>query len=140
MKVVIDSSIFVSFLDPKDIFHNECYPVLEKLLKFEIEALCPSFVLVEVTCVIRRRTNSESLAVSTYKNLVKIPAINWLDFNLEVAQRACMLGAKTGLKAGDVVILHVSEQYGIPLLTKDKEIKQKAPKNILVLEHSEILP
>lgn len=54
MKLVIDSNIFVSSLDPKDIFHAECYPILEKILTFEIEALCPSLVLVEVTCVLRR--------------------------------------------------------------------------------------
>jgi len=137
MRLVIDSNIFVSSLDPKDIFHAECYPILEKILTFEIEALCPSLVLVEVTCVLRRRTNSEDLAVAIYKNLSQMPAINWLDITLEVAERASMLGAQTGLRGGDTIVLQVAEQYGIPLLTKDKEIKQKSPKSILVLEPSE---
>ena len=57
MSLVIDSNIFISGLDPKDIFHDECYPILEKILNFEIEVLCPVLVLVEVICVIRRRTN-----------------------------------------------------------------------------------
>jgi hypothetical protein len=34
MKLVIDSNIFVSSLDPSDIFHNECWPIFQKLLKF----------------------------------------------------------------------------------------------------------
>ncbi len=59
MRLVVDSNIFVSSLDPKDIFHSECYPVFERILAFEIEALCPALVLVETTCVIRRRTSSE---------------------------------------------------------------------------------
>lgn len=139
MRFVIDSNIFISSLDPKDIFHDECYPIFEKILTFEIEALCPAIVLVEVVCVIRRRTNSEKLAVAVYKNLSQIPAINWLDINLEVAQRASFLGAKTGLKGADTIVLQVAEQYGIPLLTKDRELKQKAPKGILVFEPSEIL-
>jgi len=138
VRLVIDSNIFVSSLDPKDIFHAECYPILEKILTLEIEALCPSLVLVEVTCVLRRRTNSESLAVAVYKNLSQMPAINWLDITLEVAERASMLGAMTGLKGGDSILLQVAEQYGIPLLTKDKEIKQKSPKGIVVLEPTEI--
>ena len=138
MRLVIDSNIFVSSLDPKDIFHAECHPILEKMLTFEIEALCPALVLVEVTCVLRRRTNSENLAIAVYKNLARLPAINWLDITLEVAQRASMLGVKTGLKGGDAIVLQVAEQYGIPLLTKDKEIKQRAPKEILVFEPSEI--
>ncbi len=45
-----------------------------------------------------------------------------------------MLGVQIGLRGGDAIVLQVAEQYGIPLLTKDKEMKEKAPKNILVLE------
>lgn len=139
MKFVIDSNIFISALDPKDIFHSECYQIIEKLLTLEIEAVCPSIVLVEITCVIRRRTSSEALAVAVYRNLSMMPGINWLDINLDVAQRASMLCAKSGLKGADAIVLQVAEQYGIPILTKDKEFKEKAPENILVLEPSEIL-
>ncbi len=38
MKLVIDSNILVSSLDPKDIFYAECYPLLEKMLSLEIKA------------------------------------------------------------------------------------------------------
>ncbi len=42
------------YLDPKDIFHSECYPIFERLLGFEVEALCPVIVLVETICALRR--------------------------------------------------------------------------------------
>lgn len=76
MKVVVDTNIFVSSLDPKDIFHAECHPILEKILNLEIEALCPTLVLVEATCILGRRTKSETLAVAIYKNLAQLPSIN----------------------------------------------------------------
>jgi len=134
MKLVIDSNIFVSSLDPKDMFHSECYPIFEKMLNLEIEALCPALVLVETTCVLRRRTNSEEIVRRIYKNLALLPSVNWLDITLDAAERACMLGVKTGLRGGDAIVLQVAEQYSIPLLTKDKEMKEKAPKSILVLD------
>ncbi len=136
MKLVIDTNIFVSGLDPQDVFHSECYPIFEKLLSYEIEALCPAIVLVETTCVLRRRTNSEGIASALYRNLARMPAINWLDITLDVAERASMLGTKTGLKAVDVIILQVAEQYGIPLLTMDNEIIVKSPKGILIFKPS----
>lgn len=52
MRLVIDSNIFVSALDHNDVFHSECYSVIERLLSREIEAVCPLLVLVEVTCVL----------------------------------------------------------------------------------------
>ncbi len=45
-----------------------------------------------------------------------------------------MLGVKTGLKGGDAIVLQVAEQYGIPILTKDREMKDKAPKGIFVFD------
>jgi len=95
MRLVIDSNIFVSSLDPKDVFHEECYPILEKMLSFDIEALCPSLVLVETICVLRRRTNSEQVALAIYQNLSQLPAIIWLDMNLHAVEKASMLGGKT---------------------------------------------
>lgn len=138
MKIVIDSNIFVSSLDPSDMFHNECWPIFQKLLKYELEALCPTLVLIETICVIRRRTNNNILSIKVYQNLIKIPSINWLDINIDVAVRACMLGSLTGLKGGDTVVLQVAEQYGIPLLTKDKEIKRKSPGEILIFEPADL--
>ncbi len=115
-------------------FYSECYPIFEKILNLEIEALSPTLVLVETACVLRRRINNEEIAHRIYKSLALLPSINWLDITLEVAERACMLGVQIGLRGGDAIVLQVAEQYGIPLLTKDKEMKEKAPKNILVLE------
>ena len=138
MKLVIDSNIFIAALDPKDVFHTECYPIIERMLNLEIEALCPSLVLVETTCVLRRRTNDEAIAVAVYKSLAQLPSVNWLDITIEVAEGASMLGAKIGLKGGDAIVLQVAKQYGIPLLTKDKEMKQKAPIDILVFEPKDL--
>ncbi|MCI0488166.1 MAG: PIN domain-containing protein [Blastocatellia bacterium] len=138
MRLVIDSNIFISGLDPNDIFHSDCYPFFERMVNFEMEALCPVLVLVETVCVIRRRTNSEEAARNVYKSLTLLPSINWLDITLAVAERACLLGARTGLKGGDALVLQVAEEYGIPLLTKDKEMKNKAPAGILVFEPSDV--
>lgn len=138
MKLVVDSNIFISSLDPTDIFHSECYPVFERILAFEIEALCPALVLVETVCVIRRRTNSEDAAKLVYENLSALPSINWFDITLAVVERACLVGAKTGLKGGDAIVLQVAEEFGVPLLTKDKEMKAKAPSGVLVFEPNEV--
>lgn len=138
MKIVIDTNVFVSSLDEKDIFYSKCYPIFEKILNCEIEALCPVLVLVETICAIRRRINNEIITQEIYNSLVDIPSIKWLDINFDITEKSCLLGIKTGLKGGDSLILQVAEQYGIPILTMDKEIKTKAPKNIFVFKPEDI--
>ncbi len=73
-----------------------------------------------------------------YKNLSAVPSINWFDITLAVAERACVLGAMTGLKGGDALVLQVAEEFGVPLVTKDKEMKDKAPAGMIVLQPNEV--
>lgn len=138
MRLVIDSNIFVSALDPNDVFHADCYPVIQKLLSHEIEAVCPLLVLVEVVCVIRRRTGSEPLAKSVLRSLLQWSSIEWLEIACEAAENAAVLGAQTGVRAGDAVILRAAEQHGIPLLTKDKEMTQEGLESVQVLDTSDL--
>ena len=133
MKVVIDSNVFVAALDPRDRFHAECRPVFERLLRLEIEALCPVLVLVETVCVLRRRTNDAELAANLLKNLALLPGVNWLDMTVEVATQAGVLGVHTALRGGDAIVVQVAEQYGIPLVTKDQEMADRAPRGVWVL-------
>src|SRR6266498_4233725 len=104
----------------------------------EIEAVCPTLVLVEVVSVIRRRTSSEITARRVLKNLSLLPSITWLALSFAVALRASVLGSRTSLKGGDAVVLQAAEQLGIPLLTNDTEISKKAVGGIVVHNSSNV--
>jgi predicted nucleic acid-binding protein len=138
MKLVVDSNIFIGGLDPRDALHQQCLPVVERIVTGEIEALCPVLVLVETTCALRRRTTIE-LAFNVKEALARLPSILWLDINLDVAERACVLGIQTGLRGGDALVLQVAEQYGVPLLTMDRELREKAPSGVFVLDAKDVL-
>ncbi|MCL6473742.1 MAG: type II toxin-antitoxin system VapC family toxin [Firmicutes bacterium] len=137
MKLVVDSNVFISALDPNDVFHSQCYPVLEKMLSAQLEAVCPVLVLAEVTCVIRRRTGSEGVAAAVCHQLVRWSSISWTDITLDVAESASILGAQIGVKGGDAIVLQVALEYGVPLLTLDKEMRLKAPPNVMVITPSD---
>jgi len=138
MKLVVDSNIFVGGLDPRDTLHQQCLPVVERIVTGEIEAICPALVLVETTCAIRRRTTVD-LAFNVKEALARLPSILWLDINSDVAERACVLGIQTGVRGADALVLQVAEQHGVPLVTMDREIRDKAPAGIFVLDPKEVL-
>jgi predicted nucleic acid-binding protein len=138
MRLVVDSNILVGGLDPKDALHQQCLPVLEHIVAGDIEAICPILVLVETTCALRRRTTVD-VAFNVKEALAHLPSILWLDINADVAERACLLGIQTGLRGADALVLQVAEQHGIPLVTMDQEIHEKAPSSIFVLEAKDVM-
>ncbi len=139
MKLVIDSCVLVSGLDPADKFHSECLPLLDRIAGLDIQARCPVLVLAEVVCVLARRTKDQSLARLAYQRLSLLPSVNWLEVSLEAVEWACELGIRTGLKGADAIVLQVAEEQGIPLVTLVQEIKRKAPEGVWVYEPSEVL-
>jgi hypothetical protein len=44
MKLVVDSNILISSLDPKDIFYPECYPIFKRILVSDIEVTSPKIL------------------------------------------------------------------------------------------------
>jgi predicted nucleic acid-binding protein len=123
MKVVVDSCIFVSALNPKDIFHAECFPIFEKIIKSEISVKCPFIVLTETCCILNRRTQDENLAHESIEVLTSIPSIEWIDLTSDTAKKSCELGIKSKLKGNDSIILQTANEFEISLITKDGEIK-----------------
>lgn len=140
MRVVIDSNVFISALDPRDQFYPECQPIFNLLLEEDLQALCPLLVLIETTCVIRRRTGRPKFAREVYRNLLRLTSITWLPLSLEIADRACELGIQTGLKGGDAIVLQVADDYRLPLMTKDREIHDQAPGVLTIMEPRQLLP
>lgn len=138
MRLVIDSNILVSALDPADKFHTECIPIFNSLLAFQTEAICPISVLAETVCALSRRISDDQISRSVYRSLAALPAINWLDVDSSVVKRACALGIKSKVRGGDALVLQVAFHYGIPLVTKDKELKNRAPRRIQVYDPSEV--
>jgi hypothetical protein len=49
-----------------------------------------------------------------------------------------MLGARTGLRGGDAVVMQVAEEHGIPLVTKDGEMAARAPRGLWVLGPADV--
>jgi predicted nucleic acid-binding protein len=136
--LVIDSNIFVSALDPVDRFHTECKPLFDRVIRFEVEAVCPASVLVEVTSVLRRRMGSAEIARYVWRNLRKLPSVHWLEMSLEVAERMCEIVSRTGLRAGDAAVLQVAVDLGVPLVTKDREFWEKRLAGVLLFEPAEL--
>ncbi len=67
--VTIDSSIIISSLLKTEVRHEEASAIWDKVLSGEYAAVMPYSVLVEVVAAIRRRTGSESLAVTVQKEM-----------------------------------------------------------------------
>lgn len=124
--VTIDSSIIISSLLKTEVRHAEARAIWDKVLSGDYAAVMPYSVLVEVVAAIRRRTGSESLALTVQKEIEKIEAVSFVLIDGLSASKAARFAAKTGLRGMDALVVQVAREFKADLLPFDEEMARKA--------------
>ena len=132
MKLVLDSSVIVTALISQEEEHEECKRILEKVVKGELIIIEPLSVFIEVVAAIRRRTGSAILAEKVGKDLQNIGTAHFLELVNSRAKKAADIAKKTGVRGMDAIVIQIAEEFSIPLVTLDEDIKSRVSKIVEV--------
>lgn len=124
--LVLDSSIIVAALREAEDKHQECLNLLGKVKDGEFIALEPYSVLVEVVAAIKRRTGSTDLAMRVKRDLLDITALKFLELTSHRAEEAAEIASEIAVRGMDAVVVQMSREFDVPLVTLDTEIIAKA--------------
>ncbi|MFC1715313.1 type II toxin-antitoxin system VapC family toxin [Candidatus Poribacteria bacterium] len=126
MFVTLDSSVIIAALRRQEEKHSQCRLLLEKVKDAQYTSIQPYTVLVEVAAAIKRRTNSESLAIEVKNLLQSMDTMNFVELGTLRADSAAEVAAKTGLRGMDAVVVQVAQEFDATLVTLDLEMIDKA--------------
>jgi predicted nucleic acid-binding protein len=124
--VVVDASVWVSWLQPFDANHDASRFWVERYIAEGGLLVAPALVLVEVAAAIARRTGQPLVARETIKNLYKVSALRLLSFHDRLIWVAVEVAADLRLRTGDAVYVAVARRHNIPLISWDKKQLRKA--------------
>lgn len=130
MYLTIDSSVFVSALDEKEIHHKESKALFEKVKDGVHIVFEPYTVLVEVVSAIRRKTGDKELARKVKENLLKIDTIKFFEFEKIRANKSADIGVKTGNRGMDAIVVQIAKEFNVPLVTLDGELTEKSKSEV----------
>jgi predicted nucleic acid-binding protein len=122
----IDSSVIVAALRRQEKYHLLALELLRKIKDQEHIAIEPYTVLVEVTAAIRRRTGSKELAIRVKNDLIALGSFRFVDLDTVSSSSAAEIAADIGVRGMDAIVIQVAKEFGIPLVTLDVEIIEKA--------------
>lgn len=131
--VVVDASVWVARLVPKDIFHSPVRLWINHLRSEGTELIAPSLILVEVAGVISRRTGSAQLAKRAAIQLQSLPGFRLVEMDNLLLQKAAQLAAELGLRGADSIYVAVASHLEVPLVTLDEDQRTRSKKKVEVL-------
>lgn len=132
---VVDASVWVSRLVPLDPYHIlSTHWLYQRITRGEL-LVAPSLVLAEVAGAVVRRTGKASLGVRALALLTRLPTVRLVPVEAELAMLGGRLAADLSLRGADALYVAVAHRLGVPLITWDREQRERGCQVIPVLTH-----
>ncbi|RLC76512.1 MAG: VapC toxin family PIN domain ribonuclease [Chloroflexi bacterium] len=136
---VVDASVWVSRFVREDSYHEASRDWLEKALFRGKRLVAPGILLPEVAGALARRTDRPDLAQQVVATLERLPTLRLVPVGKELAELAADLAAELRLRGADALYVAVAYRLRIPLITWDREQKERSGKVIVALTPEEAL-
>jgi len=131
---VVDASVWVSRFVVGDVRHEPSRLWLAALVQSDAAIAAPALLLPEVAGAIARRSGRPELAMQALSLLQRLPHMRLVSIDADLAQRAGRLAADLGLRGADAVYVSLAHQLGVPLVTWDREQRERSAASIEVLQ------
>lgn len=132
--IVLDASVWVSFLLPPDANHALTYRWLSDRLRQGEAIVAPVLLLAEVGGAIARQTNRPLLGQKTIDWLLSIANLRLIGLDHAAGMRAAQIAAERQLRGADAIYVATAAALHIPLVSWDRQ--QLARAGEIVLAHS----
>ena len=133
---VVDASLWVARLIPKDIFHQTVNRWMDEQKETGARFLAPALLLSEIAGVVSRRTKSPDLAMNVIELLQVLPELQLVEIDSRLTHQAAKLAAKLGLRSADAFYTATADFLHIPLVTLDEDQASRSTYRVEVVQLS----
>ena len=133
MFVVVDASVWLARLVAQDVFYESVKEWMSARIEEDDQFLAPSLLLAEIGGAISRRT-TPSLGLKAIEQVQNLPGLQLVEMEYSLLREAARLAAELGLRGADSTYVALAARLDLPLMTLDRDQKERAAKHIEVLE------
>jgi predicted nucleic acid-binding protein len=119
--IVLDASVWVSYMVPQDINHLTSRRWINQYLAGGGQIVAPLLLTVEVGGAVARRSGRSVEARQAVGIIVRLPTMRWIVLDDRLTLAATRLAIDLRLRGADALYVAVAVQFNIPLITWDHE-------------------
>jgi predicted nucleic acid-binding protein len=136
---VVDASVWVSRFVEGEFHHEPSREWLARCVEEGTMIAAPALLLAEVAGAIARRTNRSELAARALSLIQRFPGMRLVPIEMDLAQLSGRLAGDLGLRGADAMYVSVAHRLGVPLVTWDREQRERSATTIDVHTPRELL-
>ena len=124
--IVVDASVWVSYLLPPDVNHEPSRLWLSARLRAGEVIVAPVLLLAEVGGAVARQTNQPQLGQRAIDRLLSFPNLRLVSIDHAAGIRTARLAADHRLRGADALYVATATTLNIPLVSWDRQQLDRA--------------
>lgn len=135
MRLILDSSVFISFFNDTDVFHRKTEAFLKKIIKKQgLVIILPVLIFLEILHILYKQLSKfdEKTVFTIFSKYEKV------DISFTLVPQILPLLKELDLKTSDAIIVALTKLFDATLITWDKKIINQAKEVIKVKTPPEI--
>jgi predicted nucleic acid-binding protein len=121
----VDASVFLNAFNPYEKGHAASRALLDRLRAGPVPVIVPNLLRVEVAAAVARGRADAGLARRFADALMRLPHLQAVPLDDQLAASAAGLAADRGLRGADAVYAAVALRFGSTLITGDREQRER---------------
>lgn len=131
--IVIDSSVWVSWLVSQDVHHQTSRQWMAGTIASGEMLVVPSLALAEIAGAIARRTGQSADGRQSVRHLLRLSVLRVEPVDRALAMASALVAADLKLRGPDAIFATLAYRLAVPLITWDNELALRASRLISTL-------
>ena len=123
---VVDASVWVSRFVPTDVHYQPSHEWLGKQVELNEVIVSPAILLAEVGGAMARRSKDSILASQALDLVVRLPNVQLVSIDAALATLSAQTAVSFSLRGADSFYVALAHRLGIPLITWDREQRERS--------------
>jgi predicted nucleic acid-binding protein len=132
--IVVDASVWVGSLLSDDRHHSASQAWFDERSSRGEQFVGPTLLLTEIGGAISRRTGRIHFAHRVVEELAASQELRLVPIDEELARDGARLAVDLGLRGTDAIYVALARELGVPLVTWDREQRERAASAIMAIE------
>jgi predicted nucleic acid-binding protein len=132
--IVIDASVLVAALHPRDVNHLQSREWLRRIVLAAEEIAAPMILLSEVAGAITRRTSDAAEGQLAAQRILTLPRVQLFPVDARIALLAAQVAVDLRLRGADATYVAVAMWLNVPLVTWDREQFERGGRRVTVYQ------
>jgi predicted nucleic acid-binding protein len=132
--IVIDTSVYVALMNKEDVGHEASRRWFESVIRNGERLVAPIIIMAEAGAAITRGLNDPAFGQQVVEQISQLSFLELIPIDYSLAELAASIAVNYRIRGCDALFVALAQQRNEPLVTLDKQQRERGAAVVTIIE------